>query len=320
MTRSGAGSERYGVAKPWNISNTDQLVAETHSSGQMRIYLYSDPLALTPFAFLDYDSVEASPESCRRYFIFTDQIGTPCLVQDQQGDEVWRARIAPFGDARVAPGAKIELNLRFPGHYFDPELGLHYNRFRYYDPGLGRYLQSDPWGVAGGFNLYAYRSNPLLHVDVRGLGEENDKPGKPGRDEEGTKPGGRSNRDDDEPWDPARAARDRAAELRQTEENPPTTTSCAVNRKTDTPYFGDSGEDPGEIHPVLQERINALGTSQEEWDITNCAEFNSVNKALWDGADLDDLDVHTVRVEDGSAMPRCLNCRHTTAGTHVSSD
>ena len=44
-------------------------------------------------------------------------------------------------------------------------------------PGLGRYLQSDPWGIAGGYNLYAYRLNPLLEVDVRGLGEENLKKG-----------------------------------------------------------------------------------------------------------------------------------------------
>jgi RHS repeat-associated protein len=135
--------------------------------------------------FLDYDSLQAPPESGRRYFIFTDQIGTPCLVEDESGAEVWRAAIEPFGDAKIAPGTKMELNLRFPGHYFDPELGLHYNRFRYYDPRLGRYLQSDPWGIAGGYNLYAYGANPLLKADVRGLGEENQQKGRICEDEEG---------------------------------------------------------------------------------------------------------------------------------------
>jgi RHS repeat-associated protein len=168
--------------------NADQLVAEVHSNGRMRLYVYADPLALTPFFFLEYDSLDARPESCRRYFVFADQIGTPCLIEDDSGEDVWRARIEPFGRAQVTSGAKIEFNLRFPGHYYDPELGLHYNRFRYYDPSLGRYLQSDPWGISGGFNLYAYRSNPLLQVDVRGLGEEEnedcEEPSEPGQDTE----------------------------------------------------------------------------------------------------------------------------------------
>jgi RHS repeat-associated protein len=166
--------------------NRDQLIAEVRADGTFRLYLYADPLAMTPLMFLDYDSFQAPPDSGRRYFIFTDQIGTPCLIEDESGAEVWRAAIEPFGGAKVASGARIEFNLRFPGHYFDPELGLHYNRFRYYDPRLGRYLQSDPWGIAGGYNLYAYRSNPLLQVDVRGLGEENAKNGQACDDEEGS--------------------------------------------------------------------------------------------------------------------------------------
>src|SRR5262249_54133098 len=59
--------------------------------------------------------------------------------------------------------------LRFPGHYLDEETGLFYNRFRYYSPRVGRYLQSDPIGQSGGTNLYAYPANPLVDVDVLGL-------------------------------------------------------------------------------------------------------------------------------------------------------
>lgn len=156
----------------------DQLIAEVAADGRLRLYIYADSLALTPLFFLDYDSVEASPGSCRRYFVFADQVGAPCLIEDENGTEVWRARIEPFGTAQVQTGKQIEFNLRFPGHYHDAELGLNYNRFRYYDPLAGRYLQSDPWGIAGGYNLYAYRSNPLLQVDVRGLGEENSEEGE----------------------------------------------------------------------------------------------------------------------------------------------
>jgi uncharacterized protein RhaS with RHS repeats len=48
-------------------------------------------------------------------------------------------------------------------------LGLFYNRFRDYDPELGRYLQPDPLGHAGGINLFSYPANPLVDVDLRGL-------------------------------------------------------------------------------------------------------------------------------------------------------
>ncbi|MEJ8857873.1 RHS repeat-associated core domain-containing protein [Variovorax robiniae] len=151
--------------------NTDQLIAEVGPTGKLRIYLYADSLALCPFAFLDYESIDADTASGRRYLLFSDQIGACRLIEDDAGDEVWRALVSPFGSTETQC-EKIEFNLRFPGHYFDAETGLNYNRFRYYDARLGRYLQSDPWGLKGGFNLYAYRTNPLLVADVRGLGEE----------------------------------------------------------------------------------------------------------------------------------------------------
>jgi RHS repeat-associated protein len=41
-------------------------------------------------------------------------------------------------------------NLRFPGQYFDKETNLHYNYYRDYSPEIGRYIESDPIGLAGG--------------------------------------------------------------------------------------------------------------------------------------------------------------------------
>jgi RHS repeat-associated protein len=172
----GATTEYY-----WS---TDQLVAERNALGHVRLYVYADPLAVVPLLMLDYESLDAAPESCKRYFLFGDQIGTPQAIDDENGKEVWRAQFGPFGAGTPVGAGTFQCNLRFPGHYADSELGLHYNRFRYYSPILARYIQSDPWGLGGGNNLYGYPTNPLVRADVRGLGDENDKKCKNKEDEE----------------------------------------------------------------------------------------------------------------------------------------
>ncbi|MDC4693056.1 hypothetical protein NQ791_17875, partial [Acinetobacter baumannii] len=63
----------------------------------------------------------------------------------------------------------ISNNIRFQGQYFDEETGLHYNRYRYYSPYVGRFVSKDPIGLLGGFNVYKYAPNPVAWVDVLGL-------------------------------------------------------------------------------------------------------------------------------------------------------
>lgn len=59
--------------------------------------------------------------------------------------------------------------MRFPGQYHDDETGLHYNWHRYYNPTTGRYISSDPIGLAGGLNTFGYAyQNPTGHVDPDG--------------------------------------------------------------------------------------------------------------------------------------------------------
>ena len=52
---------------------------------------------------------------------------------------------------------------------YDAESGLHYNRYRYYDPQTGQYLSPDPIGLAGGLRTQGYVHNPNEWVDPLGL-------------------------------------------------------------------------------------------------------------------------------------------------------
>ena len=111
------------------------------------------------------------------YFYYqSDHLGTPQMLTDQTGAIVWSADYGSFGEASISIAAE-ENNLRFPGQYYDAETGLHYNWHRYYDPEVGRYLQNDPIGFAGGINFYLYvGANSLRFVDPYGLSYVNPPP------------------------------------------------------------------------------------------------------------------------------------------------
>ncbi|OJT23149.1 hypothetical protein BO221_19955 [Archangium sp. Cb G35] len=148
----------------------DRLAAELSPQGRLRLYVYAGHDALVPVLFVDYPSVDAAPESGQIFVLIVNQAGAPFRVEDASGRTVWRAsRIEPYGHITVAPDSQLELNLRLPGQYYDADTGLFYNRYRYYDPVLGRYLQSDPLDLEGGTHLYAYAPNPLVQFDALGL-------------------------------------------------------------------------------------------------------------------------------------------------------
>ncbi|MEU6987677.1 putative T7SS-secreted protein [Streptomyces sp. NPDC046324] len=105
----------------------------------------------------------------RFFAIVTDLIGTPTELVDESGDLAWRTRTTLWGTTTWNRDATAYTPLRFPGQYFDPESGLHYNYFRYYDPESARYLSQDPLGLAPAPNPAAYVHNPLLWADPLGL-------------------------------------------------------------------------------------------------------------------------------------------------------
>ncbi len=114
------------------------------------------------------------PVAAGVYYVYADQLNTPRVITDGSNKIVWRWDSDPFGvdAANEDPdgdGQKFSYNLRFPGQYYDRETGLHYNYFRDYEPGTGRYVQSDPIGLEGGLNIYGYANqNPLTFTDPTG--------------------------------------------------------------------------------------------------------------------------------------------------------
>ncbi|MDA5145258.1 RHS domain-containing protein [Streptomyces sp. AD681] len=85
---------------------------------------------------------ESQEEIDSRFFaIVTDLVGTPTELLDEEGRVSWRARSTVWGATAWTADATAYTPLRFPGQYFDPEPGLHYNYFRHYDPETARYKQ-----------------------------------------------------------------------------------------------------------------------------------------------------------------------------------
>ena len=108
-------------------------------------------------------------------YVHTDHLNSPRKIARSSDNQlVWRWDADPFGTAMpnqnpVGLGV-FSYNLRFPGQYYMAETGLNQNWNRDYDPLTGKYLESDPIGLSGGVDTYAYvASDPVNNVDPSGL-------------------------------------------------------------------------------------------------------------------------------------------------------
>ncbi len=167
-----------GVTAAYTYNHLDQRVTKT-LNGQTRLLIYGlagnlieELDAATGDVLAEYIWLDGTPlsfaQSGQTYQVHVDHLGTPKALTDASGQVVWKASYSPFGKASITTQGPT-FNLRFPGQYYDAETGLHYNWRRYYDPNTGRYITSDPIGLAGGINTYAYAlSNPIGNADPTG--------------------------------------------------------------------------------------------------------------------------------------------------------
>ncbi len=141
----------------------DKLIAEHHAD-RHRSFIY-EPDSFRPLALLE----GFGPNETKPYHYQLDHLGTPQELTAPDGEIVWSAHYRAYGQISRLEVGKVDNPLRFQGQYFDQESGLHYNRHRYYNQDVGRYLTPDPVKLAGGINAYQYVPNPTGWVDPLGL-------------------------------------------------------------------------------------------------------------------------------------------------------
>ncbi len=101
-----------------------------------------------------------------RRWLHADERGSIVATSDQSGTAVAIAAYDEYG----MPQGEIADRFGYTGQMWLPEVGVYSYKARMYDPGLGRFLQSDPIGYAGGMNLYGYvGADPVNKIDPMGL-------------------------------------------------------------------------------------------------------------------------------------------------------
>ncbi|WP_198388641.1 RHS repeat domain-containing protein, partial [Burkholderia ubonensis] len=170
------------------VAQRMHTLSERHQWQGASLYLH-EPGTFVPLARLDETLVEAAfiatgtdgrfvqvPAKTRHATLFyqNDHLGTPQELLDESGKVVWLGRYRAWGAEKTVWQAQPERHeagnpTRFQGQYHDDETGLHYNRYRYYDPNCGRFISKDPIGFAGGINVYQYAPSPIQWIDPLGL-------------------------------------------------------------------------------------------------------------------------------------------------------
>jgi RHS repeat-associated protein len=133
-----------------------------------------------------------------KYAVHADHLNTPRRLTNQYGEAAWQWKFSAFGDENPTRAAKrfvdpektpgmgsgtvadVTYNLRYPGQTADQESGLYYNYFRWYNSSIGRYGQTDPIGLQGGWNRFLYvDGDALTGFDPLGLANGGGRPLKP---------------------------------------------------------------------------------------------------------------------------------------------
>ncbi|EMX3657322.1 RHS repeat protein, partial [Escherichia coli] len=163
------GSEDgHGVVFPAELVRLlDRLEEEIRAdrvSSESRAWLAQCGLTVEQLA----RQVEPEYTPARKAHLYhCDHRGLPLALISEDGNTAWSAEYDEWGNQLNEENPHhVYQPYRLPGQQYDEESGLYYNRNRYYNPLLGRYITQDPIGLAGGWSLYAY---PVNGIDPLGL-------------------------------------------------------------------------------------------------------------------------------------------------------
>jgi len=185
-------SVRRQCKKPYSCGHADEHILREPANGSPVQTLYdeqghwvgdyaADGSPIKQAIWLDdYPVALLGPQTqaASLAYVEPDHLGTPRVVIDSERDvAIWRWPLERDAFGAHAPeedpdgdGVTYALNLRFPGQQYTQATGLYYNYQRDLDAATGRYVQSDPIGLAGGVSTYGYvGGRPVSYSDPLGL-------------------------------------------------------------------------------------------------------------------------------------------------------
>ena len=147
------------------------LLQEQNSDG-LYTYIYTDQDSYEPLAQIrDWTDAEDNSQQQTNYF-HCDHIGIPREMTDKNGKLLWAGEYDAWGKVTEETNVTGTAHqpFRLQNQYCDHETGGgHYNFFRYYDPDAGRFVNQDPIGLEGGYNLYWFAFNIQESISPLGL-------------------------------------------------------------------------------------------------------------------------------------------------------
>jgi RHS repeat-associated protein len=145
------------------VYDGDHCIAEYDGSSNLRRKYVYGPCVDEPIAL-----IEAAGSYAGTYYYHFDALGSVVGLTNAGGNTVEVYEYDVYGRLG-ASDASHPNRFMFTGREYDKETGLYYYRARYYNPQIGRFLQTDPVGYDAGMNLYAYCGNePIDRTDPSG--------------------------------------------------------------------------------------------------------------------------------------------------------